>query len=248
MSSTSLAHSVDVAEHADQPRRTDHHVARFRPPELLRLMAIRYGRAISDDEAGRRFRDRVLDAFALCGSEGRRRADNFLVLRCRWMPPAERAIAIDEAFHSQRLWSAEALGNDLDVTEAERKAARIRTFRAAGATDETMLARKKAADIARKQAKRDAARLHPAPRPNKSAQRLEAILKLLAKPGDWVCIKALTVELVRRKAIHFVTLSGPTLISAVHDAVKLGLETGQIEKRLVDGPKFKVAEICRSRR
>lgn len=254
MSSTSLAHSVDVAEHADQPRRTDHHVARFRPPELLRLMAIRYGRAISNDEAGRRFRDRVLDTFALCGSEGRRRAENFLVLRCRWMPPAERAIAVKEAFHSQRIWSAEGLGNDLDITEAERKAARIRTFRAAGATDETMLARKKAADSARKQAKRDAARLHPARRPGKPAQRLEAILKFLR--ADWVSIKAVALEARRRNPTHFPkpqsgarnTRQDPRLTAAVHEAVQLGLETGQLEKRVVAGPKFPVAEVRRSHR
>jgi len=246
--STAFARRLNLAKDAQEPRETDHPVARFRPRELMRLMAIRHGRVLPDDETGARFRDRVLDTFALLGSKGRRRAENFLVLRCRWMTAVQRADAIEVAFELRRFWSAEALGNDLDVTQAEHERARLRTFRVAGMTDEAMQARKKAADSARKKAKRDAARLHSKPKLSRSAQRLEAILKLLTKPGDWVCIKALSAELKRRKVIHFVTLTGATLTSAVHDAVRLGLETGQLEKRLVDGPKFKVAEIARSRR
>jgi hypothetical protein len=248
MSSPNLAHEVDVTDSAIRPGRTDHHVARFRPNELMRLVVIRYGRdpAIPHDEAGLRIRDRVLDTFALSGSEGRRRAENFLVMRCRWMTPAERAIAVEEAFRSQRIWSAEALGNDLDITAAERKAARIQTFRAAGMTDEAMEAKRKAADNARKKAEREFARLHPQPAPSKPARRLDAILKFM--PSDWVSIKAVAAEAKRRNPILFATLAGARLTTAVHEAMQLGLSRGQIEKRVVRGPKFPVAEIRRSRR
>ncbi|WFU44115.1 hypothetical protein QA640_17680 [Bradyrhizobium sp. CB82] len=207
-------------------------------------MAIRYGRKIPNDEAGPRFRDRVLDTYALCGSEGRRRADNFLALRCSWMTPDERAAAVGEAFHSQRYWSAEALGNDLDVTEAERKRARIRTFRAAGMSDEAMEVLSRANDRDRKRRERAEARLHPEPKVSVVARRLEAILRIL--PSNWVSIKTAGAEAKRKSPTHFAGKTGKHLAAAVHDAVKLGLAQGQLEKRVIPGPRFQVAKIRRS--
>ncbi|TQF28867.1 hypothetical protein UNPA324_03800 [Bradyrhizobium sp. UNPA324] len=210
-------------------------------------MSIRYGREIHADEAGLRLRDRMLDALALSGSEGRRRAENFLSLYCRWMTPSERESAIEAAFRDQRLWSAEALGNDLDVTEAERRRARILTFRAAGMTDDVMKARRTACNTAGRQKKREEARLYPKAKVSRVAQRLEAIVRIL--PADWVSIKTAGAEAKRQSPTHFAGKPGKKhLAAAVHDAVNLGLAQGRLEKRVVPGPKFQVAEIRRSRR
>lgn len=249
MSSSSLAHNVDLAGNVDRPRRTDHHVVRFRPPELLRLMAIRYGRAISNDEAGRRFRDRVLDTFALCGSEGRHRAENFLTFRCRWMTPAELAIAVEEAFHSQRLWSAEALGNDLDLTEAEREKAKIKTFRAAGMTDAAMKAARNAKAAARKRRERLQQRLEAKPRVPRPAARVHAILNVLPDDGEWWNVGAVVSELQRSKAIAFATLDkdAGSLRPAVHRVIKQGVKEGRIETRKVRGSKMPEAMELRRR-
>jgi hypothetical protein len=225
-------------------RENDNHVARFRPNELRRLCDDRYGRVITPDDAGNVLVSVMLDSLALSPDPQQLMA-NFLEIRCPWMPRQERSDAIERALRERRFWTPSGLGDALKLTLQERQSLKIRTIRPAGFGDDEMVAMRQAAESARKQAKRGLERLHPQPRRSKPDLRLEAILKIITKPGDWICIKALCAEIKRRKVIHFATLVGPDLTSAVHDAVRLGLQKKQIDKRLVDGPKFKIAEISR---
>ncbi|SFH69956.1 hypothetical protein [Bradyrhizobium sp. cf659] len=249
--STAPARHIAVAEDRALPHRTDHHVARFRPRELLRLMSIRYGREIHADEAGLRLRDRMLDALALSGSAGRRRAENFLTLYCRWMTACERDSAIEAAFRDQRLWSAEALGNDLDVTEAEHARARIRTFRIAGMTDADMKIKRAAKEAARKKQERLQQRLGRKPKEPRPAARVDAILNIMPEDHRWWSVGAVISELKRSKAIAFATLDKQTssLRPAVHRAIKHGVAEGRLDTRMVPGSKMSEAmEIRRGGR
>lgn len=143
----------------DRSKKIDNPVARLRPDELYRVMAVRYGRKLPPHDDGARFRDRMLDTLALSGNEGRSRAASFLAFRCPWMTPAACADVVEAAFKARRYWSAEALGNDLNITAAEHQKARVRTFRVAGMTDAAMKANRKANDAAQKREKRLRGRL-----------------------------------------------------------------------------------------
>jgi hypothetical protein len=239
---TAFARKLNLATDAEQPRTTDHPVARFRPREMLRLMAIRHGRALPEDETGARFRDRMLDTFAVLGSKGRLQAESFLMFRCRWMTSAERADAIEAAFSARRLWTAEALGNDLDVTEEEHKRARLRTIRVAGMTDAEMKVRRGAKDAARKREMRLQQRLEPRPRASKPARRVDAILNILPNDGWWN-VTAVVSQLERSKAIVFGDLDreAGSLRPAVHRAIKHGIKDGRLEARTVPGSKMSEA-------
>lgn len=244
---SAIAARLRDAVDAVQAPRPMHPVARFRPHELTRLLHVRFGRQLPDDEAGARLRDRMLDTLALLGDVGRQRAEDFLIRYCRWMSPSDRVTAIDAAFHFRRLWSAEEIGNNLGVTAVEHRNARLSTVRVAGMTDDMMAAKRKVSERDRKQRERDRARLHGGPKLSKVDLRLDAILTLL-KPSDcWVPISALTALLKQKKSFHFTSVlkEKTQLASAVDYAIKRGVEKGQLERRIAPGPKFSVAEIRR---
>lgn len=231
-------------------KKPDNPVPRLRCRELNRLMALRYGRKLPANDDGARFRDRMLDTLARSGEGGRQWAANFLVFRCPWMTPAACDRKINDAFAARRYWTAEALGNDLDVTEAEREKVRIRTFRAAGMTDAAMKAKRDAAEAARKRQDRLQERLEAKPRVSRPAARVDAILNILPNDGWWnVC--AIVSELKRRKATVFETLDKETgsLRPAVHRAIKHGVSEGRLETRKVPGSKMSDAmEVRRGSR
>lgn len=239
---TAAARRLDPATEATRSKKVDNPVARFRPGELYRFMAIRYGRRLPPNEDGARFRDRMLDTLAMSGKDGRRRAASFLAFRCPWMTPAARAEAIDAAFRLRRFWTPEALGNDLDVTEAEHEKARIRTFRIAGMTDAAMKARRDAKAAARKREDRLRERLEPKPNASRPARRVDAILNVLPKDGWWN-VTAVVAQLKRSKAIVFNDLGKETdsLRPALHRAIKHGIKEGRLEVRMVPGTKMSEA-------
>jgi hypothetical protein len=231
------------ANETARAKKVDNPVARFRPGELKKLMAVRYGRKLPPNDDGARFRDRMLDTLAMSGKDGRRQAASFLAFRCPLMTAAARADAIEAAFKARRYWSPEALGNDLNVTAAEHAKARIRTFRVAGMTDADMKAKRNAEGAARKRQERQQKRLHPKPKPSRPALRATIILNILMRPGEWVGVPAICAELKRTKAIHFGGLNGGALTAAVHRAIELGIKKGTIEKRVLPGAKAKLAQI-----
>jgi hypothetical protein len=163
------------------------------------------------------------------------------------MTPAGRANAIEAAFKARRYWSPEALGNDLNVTEAEHKRARIRTFRVAGMTDAAMKAKRKANDAARKREDRLRDRLDAKPTASRPARRVDAIMNILPKDGWWN-VSAIVSQLERSKAIAFGTLGKETgsLRPAVHRAIKHGVKEGRLEARNVPGSKM--SEVMQVRR
>ncbi|MVT69977.1 hypothetical protein GPL21_33375 [Bradyrhizobium pachyrhizi] len=240
--STAAARRLDRASDASRPKNSDNPVARFRPGEFYRLMAIRYGRRLPPNDDGARFRDRMLDTLAMSGKDGRQRAIRFLAFRCDWMTPAARAAAIEAAFNARRYWSPEALGNDLEVTEAEHGRARIRTFRVAGMTDADMKARRDAKAAARKREQRLRERLDQTPRASKPSRRVDAVLNILPKDGWWN-VTAIVSQLERSKAIVFADLDRETgsLRPAVHRAIKHGVKEGRLEARTVPGSKMSEA-------
>jgi hypothetical protein len=228
-------------------KKTEHPIVRFRPRELYRLMALRHGRKLPMDQAGQRFAARMLDTFAVAGDAGRQRAANFLTLRCPWMLSSERSTAIDLAFGAKKYWSAEALGNDLDVTEVEHAKARIRTFRIAGMTDAAMAARRKAKEAARKQRERRNASLHPRKEPPLPAVRAEAIAGLL-QPGERCTARAISDELTRTRHIRFAHMEGKALTTAVHNAIEFGIKQGILQKDIEPGSRMPIAWISRQGR
>lgn len=164
MSTAAVARRPGPANETTRFTKVENPVARFRPGELYRLMAVRHGRKLPANDDGARFRDRLLDTLAMSGKDGRLRATNFLAFRCGWMSPADREDAIEAAFRRRRFWTPEALGNDLDVTETEHARARIRTFRIAGMTDADMKAKRAVKEAARKRLERLQQRLEATPR------------------------------------------------------------------------------------
>lgn len=249
--STAAARRLSAANETTQFKKFDNPVARFRPGELYRLMAVRYGRKLPSNDDGTRFRDRLLDTLAMSGKDGRRRAVNFLAFRCGWMLPAERDTAIEAAFRRRRFWTPEALGNDLDVTETEHARARIRTFRIAGMTDADMKAKRAVKEAARKRLERLQQRLEATPRVSRPAARVDAILNLLPTDSRWWKVGAILTELERSKAIAFGTLGKETnsLRPAVHRAIKQGVKEGRLQTRKVPGTKMSEAmEIRRGSR
>jgi hypothetical protein len=221
-------------------------IARLRPRELHRLIQARYGGLIiSDDDNGEALWLAMLDSLAALGGDPDEHMTEFLMWQCPWMTTEQRENAKQDAITARRFWSASTLGDALKLTWEERNRLKITTIRPSGVGDAELAAAKAQRKAAIKKAKQESARLHPKPKPSKPALRLDAILKILAKPGEWVAIKAVSAELTRRKVIHFVTFRGQNLTTAVHDAVKLGLKERVLDKRFVDGPKFKVAQICR---
>ncbi|WP_316185865.1 MULTISPECIES: hypothetical protein [unclassified Bradyrhizobium] len=248
--STAVARRLAPANEAIGTKKPDNPIARFRPGELYRLMAVRYGRRLPPNDDGARFRDRMLDTLVLSGMDGRRRAANFLAFRCPWMSAAARAAAMEVAFRTRRYWSAEALGNDLDVTEAEHAKARIRTFRVAGMSDAAMKAKRQAKDAARKREERLRERLRSKTKTPKPARRVGAILDLLPK-DDWWSVTAVVNQLERAKTFAFAGLGKGTgsLRPAVHRAIKQGVEEGRLQARKVPGSKMSEAmEIRRGPR
>jgi hypothetical protein len=240
----------DRANETSGIKKVDNPVARLRPDELNRVAAIRYGRTIPANDEGARFRDRVLDALAMSGNEGRPRAAGFLASRCPWMTPVERANAIETAFKSPRYWSPLALGNDLNITADEHQKARVRTFRVAGMTDADMKAKRKADDAAQKREKRLRERLEAKPTASRPARRVDAILTLLPK-DDWWNVTAIVNQLKRSKGAAFGTLGRETdsLRPAVHRAIKHGIKAGRLQSRIVTGSKMTEAmEIKRGPR
>jgi hypothetical protein len=239
--------SAGIIGENDLGKPQDHPVAHFRPREFYRLMAIRYGRIIPKDEAGIRFAGRMLDTLAILGDAGRARATNFLTYRCPWMTSSERTSAIEASFVARTFWSAEALGNDLEVTESEHQRARIRTFRVAGMTDAAMAARRKAKEAARKQRERRNASLHPQKKPPLPAVRAEAIAGLL-QPGERCTARAIADELTRTRHIRFAHLEGKALTTAVHNAIEFGIRQGILQKDIEPGTRMPVAWISRAGR
>jgi hypothetical protein len=234
---------------APAEKRADDHVARFRPHELKRLILDRYGRRkgiITPDDGGFTLAAAMLDALALGANAGDRMED-FLQRHCVWMGAADREAVAEAAIARRKCWWPSELGDALKLTPEERKRLRITTFRAAGMDDAAMEAKRKASKAAAGKAKRESERLHPAPKKSKPALRLEAIMNILPAAGEWVSVAVVSSELKRRKVFHFASVTGKTLTSAVHDAISLGIETGAIEKRIVDGARLKVAQICKRR-
>ncbi|MGY0573267.1 hypothetical protein ACTGJ9_020995 [Bradyrhizobium sp. RDM12] len=250
MSTAAVARRPGPANETTRFKKVENPVARFRPGELYRLMAVRHGRKLPANDDGARFRDRLLDTLAMSGKDGRLRATNFLAFRCGWMSPADRDDAIEAAFRRRRFWTPEALGSDLDVTEAEHARARIRTFRIAGMTDEAMQARRKAKEAARKREERLQERLAAKPTASRPALRVDAILNVLPK-DDWWNVSAIVRQLKRSKAIAFETLGRETgsLRPAIHRAIKHGVKEGRLQTRMVPGSKMDEAmEIRRGSR
>ncbi len=228
-------------------------VARLRPPELDRIRCGRYGQhgeIPADDATGRILAKAMLDSLALRpGCEAR--MAKFLERYCRWMGAEDRQQAIQLAIRKPKYWSASALGDVLKLTVKEREKWGITTIRPAGFGDAEMAAMRGEKDKVRKQAERDLKRLHPTPKPNKPALRLEAIIQVLntSPTNQWTRVPALCAELKRKKFIHFAGLDDASLGAAVHVAIQLGVTTMMIEKRSMPGrrPNIVVTEIRKRR-
>jgi hypothetical protein len=187
----------------------------------------------------------MLDCLAQLGPDADRRAANFLELHCPWMTPAERTAAKETAFRSKRFWSASALGDELDVTEAERETLGIRTFRAAGVSDHQMAAIQKEKRQRREQDRRLRERMSRKPKASQPARRADAILALLP-PDGWWDAGAIVKELRRSKAIAFASLDGDAFRPAVHRAIKHGVTAGMFQTRTASGPKMEKVQIRRA--
>jgi hypothetical protein len=245
---TAAARRLDPANETIPDKERYDRVARFRPRELDKLMDVRgWRKGVPNDDNGTRFALRTLDTFALSGDVARQRATYFLQRYCAWMTLAARADAIQTAFAARRLWSAEELGNDLEVTEAERKKAGIKTFRAAGMTDVDMKEKQKAENAERARRNRRKNRLHPKTKASKPALRAAIIVDVLADADGWVDVSAICAELSFMKTIHFAGLKGKDLTAAVHRAIQYGIKDRTIEKRIEPGPKTPVAQIRKRR-
>jgi hypothetical protein len=243
MSTVHARRSDPITEPA-RAKQVDNPVARFRPDELHRLLRLRYGRTLPADDNGRRAAARMVDALAMSGDDGRRRAANFLELWCPWMALAERVDAIEAAFRSPRFWSSRALGDELGLTWLEREAARITTFRPAGASDADMAERRKMREAARKREKRRQTTLHPKEELPLPAIRAEVIASIL-RPGERCAVNAICEELKRTRHIRFAHLEGKALATAVHNAIDYGTAEGFLRKDVEPGRRMKVAWVTK---
>jgi hypothetical protein len=177
----------------------------------------------------------MLEVIALePGARSRTRAERFLADWCPWMPTGERIEMIEAAFASPRFRSASQLGDDLKLTWQERDAARVKTFRPMGASDEDLKERRKQKDAEQKREKRRKNTLHPRQKPSQPEVRAAAIAGIL-RVGECCTVSSICDELKRSKVICFANLRTSALVKAVHRAVDTGVSDGLLEKKIEPG-------------
>jgi hypothetical protein len=99
---------------------------------------------LPDDDAGREYLFYLLHAqhFTVPVDEREQVLATVADEWAPWLDPIERSKMICRALRLRKHYSAEKLGNLLNLTEEERRKYRLRTIRAAGMTDEKMRQRR----------------------------------------------------------------------------------------------------------
>jgi hypothetical protein len=134
----------------------DERMARLRLRDIEALFAFRYGKVLTDDDAG--IEDAIILAHHVRNRRGDQRRNITATLR-RWAPwlTAERANAIViKAIDRPRRWKATTLGWRLGLTADHRAMLGITTIRAVDCTDEQMAENRKAKARQRTEANRRA--------------------------------------------------------------------------------------------
>jgi hypothetical protein len=131
-------------------------IAVMRLRDLHRLFTDRYGRELSDDDAGRD------DAFVMAHAiawrpNAAKRIAAWLSLWAPWMDESETRRLMAGVMHKPIRWTADKLGARLNLTEAQRSRLKITTIGAVDCSKEERAARRKEKDRRRKQQRRRAA-------------------------------------------------------------------------------------------
>jgi hypothetical protein len=125
-------------------------ILNLRLKDLNRLIAHRHGGdaatyTLPDDDAGREYLYILISHYANVDPNAPRR---IIKLRAPWMNADEAERVIDMAFNYQRRWRSSTLGRELNYSEAEWHALKLRTVGPTGMTPEE---RRRISDTARKE-------------------------------------------------------------------------------------------------
>jgi len=125
-------------------------ILNLRLKDLNSLIAHRHGGdaatyTLPDDDAGREYLYILISHYANVDPNAPRR---IIKLRAPWMSADEAERVIDMAFSYQRRWRSSTLGRELNYSEAEWHALRLRTVGPTGMTPEE---RRRISDAARKE-------------------------------------------------------------------------------------------------
>jgi hypothetical protein len=125
-------------------------ILNLRLKDLNRLIAYRHGGdaatyTLPDDDAGREYLYILISHYANVDPSAPRR---IIKLRAPWMSADEAERVIDMAFSYHRRWRSSTLGRELNYSEAEWRALRLRTVGPTGMTTEE---RRRISDAARKE-------------------------------------------------------------------------------------------------
>jgi hypothetical protein len=169
-------------------------VTALRVAELTRLMRLRWGPTLPEDDAGRDDLWLILQHQARL-SDPRKRMLNSSQVLAPWLNERELEALLDQILrHPPQMYSADDLGARLGLTDAERTQLAIRTIGAIDCNKEQRQARRKRKNRERERARRAAAK---SSRPPAVRSRIEidaAILRLFLPEHPKLTIS----ELARR--------------------------------------------------
>jgi hypothetical protein len=107
-------------------------IAHLRLRELRIIFQHRYGHTLPDDDAGREDLAIALDHAAGLSGDPRQRMMNFASIWAPWIDPDELEDMIENALRNGQRWTADALADQLGLTESQRKDWAIKTIGIAG--------------------------------------------------------------------------------------------------------------------
>jgi hypothetical protein len=125
-----------------------------------RLFYTRYGARLPDDDDGRENVMIMINHLVML-ADPKFRVRNWCSRRAPWVVDSEAEKLVDKTITRPRRWRADALGQILNLTEAERDRLKIRTIGASGVTKAMRIAKRRERDRLAKRLKRRAAGAKP---------------------------------------------------------------------------------------
>lgn len=147
--------------------------------ELYRLLKRRCGDQLPDDDAGREYFVIVAQHFRHRRSGQRERIARYAAISAPWLTDVEVSNITDDVMAELKMWTADALGAELRLTEAERTTLGIRTIGAYDDSKVQRIERERVKDMMRKRKSRAAnSSGKPSGRPKKTPSGIKLRLPI----------------------------------------------------------------------
>jgi hypothetical protein len=242
-----------TARHAEIDARYDWHrkqeravrprdIGAIRIHELERLFRHRYGsNTLPDDDSGRDdLRIVVEHLMGMAYSEERFAIGSWSSRWAPWISEQDLEQLVDDAGAHPRGWSAQALGEALGLTYAERKALKITTIqcvdKSLAEVKELQKVAKRRRDRERQRRKREAAKkdadLRCSPNPIESSMRAEVVYYTIG--SKWKTVKSISRDVAESPA--FKKVNKGSLKMVVHRALNELVTARLIERKAEPTP------------